>query len=55
VVLVSSELQEVAALAHRIVVLREGRRAAEVPGDGATERSLLALAAVPEDDSAATS
>jgi len=36
-------------------VLREGRRAAEVPGDGATERSLLALAAVPEDDSAATS
>ena len=55
VVLVSSELQEVAALAHRILVLREGRVVAEVPGDGATERSLLALAATPDDDSAAAS
>ncbi|MCX7597249.1 MAG: sugar ABC transporter ATP-binding protein [Armatimonadetes bacterium] len=45
VVLVSSELQEVAALSDRIVVLREGRVVAEVPGAGATEKSLLALAA----------
>lgn len=50
VVLVSSELQEVAALAHRILVIREGRIVAEVPGEGATERSLLALAATPEGD-----
>lgn len=45
VVLISSELQEVAALSDRILVLREGRVVAEVPGAGATEKSLLALAA----------
>ncbi len=45
VVLVSSELQEVAALADRIVVLRDGRMVGEVPGPEATEESLLAMAA----------
>lgn len=45
VVLISSELQEVAALSDRILVLREGRVVAEVPGAGAAEKSLLALAA----------
>ncbi|MCD6351581.1 MAG: sugar ABC transporter ATP-binding protein [Armatimonadetes bacterium] len=49
VVIVSSELQEVAALSHRVLVLREGRLVAEVPGEQATEKSLLALAAKPED------
>jgi ABC-type sugar transport system ATPase subunit len=48
VVLVSSELQEVAALSHRVLVLREGRIVAEVSGEEATEHGLLALAAKPD-------
>lgn len=47
VVLVSSELQEVAALAHRVVVIREGRTVAEVDGRSASEQQLIALAASP--------
>ncbi len=45
VILISSELQEVATLSHRVLVVRDGRLAAEVPGEGSTGKSLLALAA----------
>jgi ABC-type sugar transport system ATPase subunit len=41
---VSSELPEVLALAHRIVVLREGRVQGELPGEGADEESVMRLA-----------
>jgi rhamnose transport system ATP-binding protein len=41
---VSSELPEVLALAHRIVVLREGRLQGELPGEGADEESVMRLA-----------
>jgi ribose transport system ATP-binding protein len=45
VLLISSELPEVLALADRILVLREGRLVGELPGDGATEEDVMALAA----------
>jgi ABC-type sugar transport system ATPase subunit len=41
---VSSDLPEVLALAHRIVVLREGRVQGELPGEGAGEESVMRLA-----------
>jgi ABC-type sugar transport system ATPase subunit len=45
VVLISSELQEVAALSHRVLVLRQGRVVAEVAGEQTDEQELLRLAA----------
>ncbi len=45
VLLISSELGEVALLAHRILVMREGRVVRELPGEEATEELLLAYAA----------
>jgi len=42
--LVSSDLPEVLALAHRIVVMREGRVQGEVPAAGATEEAVMRLA-----------
>jgi len=41
---VSSDLPEVLALADRIVVMAEGRTVGELPGDGATEEEVLRLA-----------
>ena len=41
---VSSDLPEVLALAHRIVVMCEGRVAGEIEASGATEISILELA-----------
>ncbi|PBB91333.1 sugar ABC transporter ATP-binding protein [Mesorhizobium sp. WSM3864] len=41
---VSSELPEVLALADRIVVMAEGRTVGELPGEGATEEQVLRLA-----------
>ena len=55
VILISSELHEVAALSHRVLVLRDGRLVAEVPGEGSTEKSLLALAAGQPAEAYATS
>jgi ABC-type sugar transport system ATPase subunit len=42
---VSSDLPEVLALAHRIVVMSEGRVAGELDADAATEVAILELAA----------
>jgi len=42
---VSSDLTEVLALAHRIVVMREGRVVGEIAGDAATEEEVVRLAA----------
>ncbi|MBA3325497.1 MAG: sugar ABC transporter ATP-binding protein [Rhodobacteraceae bacterium] len=44
VLVVSSDLPEVLALADRIVVMAEGRTVGELPGDGATEEHVLRLA-----------
>ena len=41
---VSSDLPEVLALADRIVVMAEGRTVGELPGEGATEEQVLRLA-----------
>lgn len=43
-VVVSSELPEVLALADRIIVMAEGRTVGELPGEGATEEAVLRLA-----------
>ena len=47
VILISSELPEVLSLADRILVMREGRLAGEIPHAQATEESILRLAALP--------
>jgi rhamnose transport system ATP-binding protein len=41
---VSSDLPELLALAHRIVVMREGRVQGELAGDAATEEAVMHLA-----------
>ena len=46
VILISSELPEILAIADRILVMREGRLAGEVPRAGATEESIMRLAAI---------
>jgi ABC-type sugar transport system ATPase subunit len=43
-VVVSSDLPEILALAHRIVVMREGRVQGEIAGDQASEESVMQLA-----------
>ena len=43
-IVVSSDLPEVLALADRIVVIADGRDVGELPGDGATEEDVLRLA-----------
>ena len=49
VVVVSSELSELAGLCTRVLVMREGRVVAEVPGAEATELELLRHAVIHED------
>ena len=44
VLLISSELPEVLALADRIIVMREGRVTGELPGAGVTAEQVMALA-----------
>jgi ABC-type sugar transport system ATPase subunit len=46
VILISSELPEILAVADRILVMREGRLVGEMPRDGATEESIMRLAAI---------
>jgi ABC-type sugar transport system ATPase subunit len=46
VVLISSELPEILAVADRILVMREGRLVGEVPRAGATEEGIMRLAAI---------
>jgi ribose transport system ATP-binding protein len=49
VVVVSSELSELAGFCTRVLIMREGRIVAEVPGDDATELNLLHHAVAPTD------
>jgi rhamnose transport system ATP-binding protein len=44
VLVVSSDLPEVLMLAHRVVVMRQGRVQGELPGDDATEEAVMRLA-----------
>jgi ABC-type sugar transport system ATPase subunit len=52
VILISSELEEILGLAHRVLVMRLGRIVAEFEGDAMTEDAILAAAFA--DDSAGT-
>jgi simple sugar transport system ATP-binding protein/ribose transport system ATP-binding protein len=52
VILISSELEEILGLAHRVLVMRRGRIVAEVAGEAMTEDAILAAAFA--DDSAGT-
>ncbi|HEX5955523.1 MAG TPA: ATP-binding cassette domain-containing protein, partial [Solirubrobacterales bacterium] len=47
VVMVSSELEELAGLCTRVLVMREGELVAEVAGEDASERELLRHAVAP--------
>ena len=47
ILVISSELPEVLALADRVIVMFEGRITGELPGDEATEERLLTLAMPP--------
>ena len=44
VLLVTSEIEEMVALADRVLVLRDGIIAAEISGAGVTETSIMAAA-----------
>jgi simple sugar transport system ATP-binding protein/ribose transport system ATP-binding protein len=44
IVLISSELEEILGLAHRVLVMRAGRLVAELGGDAMTEAAILAAA-----------
>ena len=44
VLLISSELEEVIGLSHRVLVMRRGRLVAELEGDGIDEGAILAAA-----------
>jgi ribose transport system ATP-binding protein len=44
IIVISSELPEVLALSHRVLVMCEGRVTGELPGDQATQETLMALA-----------
>jgi len=44
VLLISSEIEELLGLAHRVLVMRAGRVAAELDGDAMTESAILAAA-----------
>ncbi|MFQ3567532.1 MAG: sugar ABC transporter ATP-binding protein [Aggregatilineales bacterium] len=41
VLMVSSELLELLGLCHRVIVMRDGRIAAELPGEGLTEEAIM--------------
>jgi ribose transport system ATP-binding protein len=49
VLVVSSELEELAGICTRVLVMREGEIVAEVPGEQASERELLRHAVAPTD------
>ena len=42
--LISSELEEVIGLSHRVLVMHRGRIVAELEGDGITEAAILGAA-----------
>ena len=46
VLLISSDVPEIRALAHRVIVLRRGEVAAELSGEEATEEAMLAAATI---------
>ena len=50
VLLISSEIEEVLGLAHRVLVMRAGRIVGEFEGDAATDEAVMtaAFAAGPE-------
>ena len=53
IVLVSSEMPEILGLAHRILIMRDGRVAGELPAAAATEHKIFHLASHDEPEAAA--
>jgi ribose transport system ATP-binding protein len=53
VVVISSEMQELIGLCHRVIVMRNGRIAGEVPGAELTEDAIVFLATGVHEDTAA--
>jgi len=51
ILMVSSELPEIIGLSHRVLVMREGRLAAEIEGDRASEETIMKYAAWQEKES----
>ncbi|HWV87883.1 MAG TPA: sugar ABC transporter ATP-binding protein [Capillimicrobium sp.] len=47
VLLISSEIEEVLSLSHRVLVMRAGRIVEEIPGDVATEENVMRAAFAP--------
>ena len=47
VLLISSEIEEVLSLSHRVLVMRAGRIVEEIPGDAATEENVMRAAFAP--------
>jgi simple sugar transport system ATP-binding protein len=45
VIFISSELDEIIRCSNRIVIMREGEKAAEVPGDGCTQTDIMKIIA----------
>ena len=43
VILISSELEEILGLAHRVLVMRRGRIVSELAGDAMTESAILVI------------
>ena len=52
VLLISSDVEEILGLAHRVLVMRAGRVTAELTGDAMSEAAILAAAFGPRHDSA---
>ena len=44
VLFISNEMEEILGLAHRVVVMRQGRLVAELAGEQMTEEAILAAA-----------
>jgi simple sugar transport system ATP-binding protein/ribose transport system ATP-binding protein len=44
IIVISSELEEVLGLAHRVLVMRHGRISAELSGDDMNQQAVLAAA-----------
>ncbi|MEZ0326007.1 MAG: sugar ABC transporter ATP-binding protein [Fimbriimonas sp.] len=49
---ISSEMQELIGLCHRVLVVREGRLMGELAGDDMTEQNIMALAAAVQQEAA---
>jgi ribose transport system ATP-binding protein len=45
IILISSELEEILGMCDRVIVMRQGRVAGQIPCEGATQQKIMSLAA----------